>query len=135
MSEPIAKGLEPDDCMFEFVCSRCGLSELLPLIEQADGRRCRCGLPLWPLAEARGISAPDDVCGEQFLDELFGTSGRRDERPRGVEDEASEYIPLDHPHVEPRCAFCAVRQQQPSQHRLWCRVFLFRECSCGYDRR
>jgi hypothetical protein len=145
MGEPMAKGLDSDGCLFEFVCSRCGVTELLPLVLDVDSPRCRCGFPLWPLAEARRMAAAEDICGERFLAEIFEERGPSAERPplvqrrgedAGVVVEAdSDYGPLDHPHSEPHCGFCAVRQLHPSQHRLWCRVFLHRECSCGYDRR
>jgi len=62
-----------------------------------------------------------DVCGENFLNELCEEH-----------DGAPDYLPLDHPHTEPRCEFCAARQR-PSQHRLWCSIFLVRVCNCGYE--
>jgi DNA-binding response OmpR family regulator len=49
-----------------------------------------------------------------------------------VEGEETEYLPLDHPHTEPHCSFCAVRQT-PMQHRLWCAIYFLRNCNCGYD--
>jgi DNA-binding response OmpR family regulator len=52
----------------------------------------------------------------------------------GVESEEAEYLPLDHPHTEPNCSFCAVRQT-PMQHRLWCAIYFLRNCNCGYDQR
>jgi hypothetical protein len=68
-------------------------------------------------------SAEQDVCGENFLNEFCEEH-----------EAAPDFVPLDHPHTEPRCEFCAVRQQQrPSQHRLWCSVFLVRVCNCGYE--
>lgn len=48
---------------------------------------------------------------------------------REVESEP-EYLPLDHPHVEPNCSFCAARQA-PMQHRLWCAIYFLRNCNCG----
>ena len=48
-----------------------------------------------------------------------------------VESEDAEYLPLDHPHTEPNCSFCAVRQT-PMQHRLWCAIYFLRNCNCGY---
>jgi DNA-binding response OmpR family regulator len=48
-----------------------------------------------------------------------------------VEGEEAEYLPLDHPHSEPNCSFCAVRQT-PMQHRLWCAIYLLRNCNCGH---
>ena len=48
-----------------------------------------------------------------------------------VEGEEAEYLPLDHPHTEPNCSFCAVRQT-PMQHRLWCAIYLLRNCNCGH---
>jgi DNA-binding response OmpR family regulator len=45
-----------------------------------------------------------------------------------------EYLPLDHPHTEPNCSFCAARQT-PMQHRLWCAIYLLRHCNCGYGQR
>ncbi len=50
-----------------------------------------------------------------------------------VEEEA-EYLPLDHPHTEPECSFCAARRT-PMQHRLWCAIFFLRNCNCGYGQR
>ena len=52
----------------------------------------------------------------------------------GVECEEAEYLPLDHPHAEPNCSFCAVRQA-PMQHRLWCAIYFLRNCNCGYGQR
>ena len=52
----------------------------------------------------------------------------------GVECEEAEYLPLDHPHTEPNCSFCAVRQA-PMQHRLWCAIYFLRNCNCGYGQR
>jgi hypothetical protein len=51
-----------------------------------------------------------------------------------VESEDAEYLPLDHPHTEPNCSFCAVRQTA-MQHRLWCAIYFLRNCNCGYGQR
>jgi DNA-binding response OmpR family regulator len=51
-----------------------------------------------------------------------------------VASEEAEYLPLDHPHTEPNCSFCAVRQR-PMQHRLWCAIYFLRNCNCGYGQR
>jgi hypothetical protein len=51
-----------------------------------------------------------------------------------VESEEAEYLPLDHPHAEPNCSFCAIRQI-PMQHRLWCAIYFLRNCNCGYGQR
>jgi hypothetical protein len=53
--------------------------------------------------------------------------------PTVFPDEKPEYPPLDHPHAEPGCQFCAVRQT-PTPHKLWCAVFLAKGCDCGYER-
>jgi hypothetical protein len=49
-------------------------------------------------------------------------------------EEVAEYLPLDHPHTEPNCPFCAVRQT-PMQHKLWCAIYFLRNCNCGYGQR
>jgi hypothetical protein len=67
-------------------------------------------------------STDPDVCGEKFLNEFCEAPG-----------ETPDFLPLDHPHTEPRCEFCAARQERPSQHRLWCSIFLVRVCNCGYE--
>ena len=46
--------------------------------------------------------------------------------------ETPEYLPLDHPHTEPTCAFCMARLA-PTQHRLWCAIFSMRVCDCGLE--
>jgi hypothetical protein len=51
-----------------------------------------------------------------------------------VESEEAEYLPLDHPHTEPNCSFCAVRQA-PMQHKLWCAIYFLRTCNCGCGQR
>ena len=56
------------------------------------------------------------------------------QRIGGVEGEEAEYLPLDHPHTEPNCPFCAVRQT-PMQHKLWCAIYFLRNCNCGYGQR
>jgi len=33
--------------------------------------------------------------------------------------------------AEPNCSFCAAHHSQ-SQHRLWCAIYPFRYCNCGY---
>jgi DNA-binding response OmpR family regulator len=48
-----------------------------------------------------------------------------------LEQDPPEYLPLDHPHTEPNCSFCSVRQTS-MQHRLWCAIYLLRNCNCGY---
>ena len=45
-----------------------------------------------------------------------------------------EPLSLDHPHSEPNCSFCAVREA-PMQHRLWCAIYFLRSCNCGYGQR
>ncbi len=52
-----------------------------------------------------------------------------------VEGEEAEYPPLDHPHTEPNCSFCAIRRHTPMQHRLWCAIYFLRNCNCGYGQR
>ena len=51
-----------------------------------------------------------------------------------VEKDEAEYLPLDHPHTEPNCSFCAVRQTS-MEHRLWCPIYFLRNCNCGYGQR
>ena len=51
-----------------------------------------------------------------------------------AEREEAEYPPLDHPHTEPNCSFCAIRQTS-MQHKLWCAIYFLRNCNCGYDQR
>ncbi len=148
MAEPMPKSQDPDDSVYEFVCVRCGVTEPLTLTSRNEAPRCRCGSPLSPIALVADTLADLDVCGEAFLNEIGQESRPLNDRydglylvqgrgghPDGTTAEEPEYSPLDHPHVEPHCQFCAIRQQRPSQHRLWCRVFLFRECNCGYERR
>ncbi len=150
MAEPMPKSQDPDDGVYEFVCVRCGVTEPLTLTSRSKVPQCRCGSPLSPIALVADTSADRDrdMCGEAFLDEVCQESRPPDDRydglwlvqgPRGHPEEAidkePEYAPLDHPHLEPHCAFCAVRQQHFSQHRLWCRIFLFRECNCGREGR
>jgi hypothetical protein len=48
-----------------------------------------------------------------------------------VESGEAEYLPLDHPHTEPNCSFCAARQM-PMQHRIWCAIYFLKNCNCGY---
>lgn len=48
-----------------------------------------------------------------------------------ADEEDADYLPLDHPHTEPKCAFCEARQS-PMKHRLWCAIFFLRNCNCGY---
>lgn len=146
MPEPMPKNQDAEHGVYEFVCVRCGVTEFLTLAAPSPAPRCRCGVPLEPIARVGDCPADGDVCGEAFLDELCerppagyyqgpslveGQVGYPEE-PSGEEP---EYGCLDHPHVEPRCQFCAIRQQRPNQHRLWCAVFAFRECSCGYQPR
>jgi hypothetical protein len=81
-----------------------------------------------------GSDGEPEVCGEAFLDE----GCRKPEKLRAESKDPSpitpEYLPLDHPHVEPDCGFCAARQA-PRLHRLWCGVFFVRGCDCGYESR
>ena len=148
MGEPILKDQDPDGGVYEFVCVRCGITESLTLTSCNEVPQCRCGSPLSPIALVADISADRDVCGEAFLNEFCQESRPPNDRydglclvqargghPGEATDEEPEYSPLDHPHVEPHCQFCVIRQQRSSQHRLWCRVFLFRECNCGYEQR
>jgi hypothetical protein len=106
------------------------------------------GAPLSPVARVGNSSAERDVCGEAFLDHFCREStppaapyegpslGRGAGRsPDETSAPEPEYSSLDHPHVEPHCPFCAIRQQQPSRHRVWCAVFFTGECDCGYERR
>ena len=66
-----------------------------------------------------GLDAPMCTCGSP----LVATDGR---------SETPEYLPLDHPHTEPTCAFCMTRLA-PTQHRLWCAIFFVRVCNCGLE--
>jgi hypothetical protein len=147
MGEPMPKSQDPDDGLYEFACVRCGVSEVLTLTSRNEAPRCRCGSPLSAIALVADTSADQDVCGEAFLKNICQESKPLNNRydglclvqgrgghPEDATDETPEYSPLDHPHVEPHCQFCAIRQQRSSQHRLWCRIFLFRECNCGYER-
>lgn len=148
MREPMPNYQDADDGVYEFVCVRCGVTEFLTLTSGNQIPRCHCGFPLWPIALAEDASARRDACGEALLEEFCKESEPFDGRHEGLSlvrgrggdpeeasDEAPEFGPLDHPHAEPHCQFCAIRQQRPSQHRLWCAVFFLRECNCGYERR
>jgi len=148
MGEPILKDQDPDGGVYEFVCVRCAVTESLTLTSCNEVPQCCCGFPLSPIALVADTSADRDVCGEAFLNEFCQESSPPNDRYDGLclvqgrgghleedTDEEPGYSPLDHPHVEPYCQFCAIRQQRSSQHRLWCGVFLFRECNCGYERR
>ena len=101
---------------------------------------------LLPVAHVGDSSTERDVCGEALLDELCQDSSPVADRyegqglrgggpPEEVCAPAPEYGSLDHPHVEPHCPFCAIRQQQPSRHRVRCAIFFTGECDCGGQRR
>ncbi len=124
MREPMLKDQDTDDGVYEFVCVRCGVTETLTLTSDGQVPYCGCGSPLSPLTLVAESSIDRDACGEDFL---------LNESCEEVADEAPDYGSLDHPHVEPDCQFCMIRQQRPSQHRLWCAVFFLRVCNCGYE--
>jgi hypothetical protein len=137
----------PSQGTFEFACASCGVSETVTLTFASQAPTCRCGRPLLPIAHVANPNIAD-VCEEAFLAEVWETATplREEQHCLKLTDkhpdpsaslapsDASEYLPLDHPHVEPYCQFCAARQA-PRQHRLWCGVFFFRDCDCGYERR
>ena len=80
------------------------------------------------------LCKPFDIDSLQRLVRLF----LRDQdtaRIGEVAGEEAEYLPLDHPHTEPNCSFCAVRRHTPMQHRLWCAIYFLRNCNCGYGQR
>jgi hypothetical protein len=142
------KDQDPADSVYEFVCVDCGVTERRRLTAGNEVPECGCGSPLWPVARLGDSSAEPDVCGEAFLDKFRQESTPPADRHEGSSlglaeggsrDKTSapepEYGSLDHPHVEPNCPFCAMRQHRPSQHRVWCTVFFTGECDCGYQRR
>ncbi|HEV8436471.1 MAG TPA: hypothetical protein VGT40_00085 [Methylomirabilota bacterium] len=121
MAEPVPKDEDLGEAVSEFICGRCGATDYLPLAAVDHVPRCRCGSPL-----SAGIAA-DSGYRYEGLCLVEGRAGYPDESRDGP-----EYVPLDHPHTEPHCEFCAARQQRPNLHRLWCAVFFLRECNCGY---
>jgi hypothetical protein len=140
------KDQDTDDSVYEFVCERCGVTDLRALSARNDVPECGCGSRLSPVARMGDSSPERDVCGEAFLGELCREStpfADRCEGPslgvgEGSRDGTSapepEYGSLNHPHVEPNCPVCAVRRQRPRQHRVWCTVFFTSKCNCGYER-
>jgi hypothetical protein len=67
------------------------------------------------------LDAPVGTCGSPFV--AIAAEGR---------NETPEYLPLDHPHTEPTCAFCMARLAA-TQHSLWCAIFSMRVCNCGLE--
>jgi hypothetical protein len=140
-----AKDQDTDESVYEFVCEPCGVAELRTLTARNEVPECGCGSPLSPVARMGDCLPERDVCGEALLDECcqepaagadeYGPICGGGPSPEETSAPEPEYGCLDHPHVEPNCPFCAIRQQRPSQHRLWCAAFLGRECNCGDERR
>ncbi len=141
------KDQDTGDSVHEFVRERCRVTELRTLTTRNEVPECGGGSPLSPIARVGDSSAEPDMWGEALLDEFCQESTPFADRYEGPSlglwegrsrDETSvpepEYGSLDHPHVEPNCPFCAIRQQRPRQHRLWCAVSVRRECNCGYGR-
>lgn len=127
----------------EFACPNCGVLETITLTRTTSAPQCRCGARLQATRDP-GPPRALDVRGETVLDESCTASVPLPSRyegpglvqgrggfPEEATDEQPEYLPLDHPHTEPDCPFCAARQA-PTLHRLWCAVFFARDCNCGY---
>ncbi len=146
MRERTMTNQDADEGVYEFVCVPCGTVKTLRLTSAGQVPDCRCGAPLSPITLLADSPTDPDMCGENFLNELCEEPRSLDLRSEGLSHvngpaghpsetihEMPEFAPLDHPHVEPDCQFCAARQQRPSQHRLWCAVFFLRQCSCGFE--